>query len=291
MNELQIFDYKGKNVRTVEIDGEPWFNLKDVCTILGISDNRTVAARLDGDELTRVKTASGGQMREMVFVNESGLYNVILRSDKPEAKPFRKHVTSVILPTIRKTGGYVADEDKFADIYLHGVANEYKELFKTNLKTIKYLNGEVQRLTGEVDDLTNNVNCLTEEATAKDEVIAQQTAEIEQAKPKVEFYDTVANTKELLSVSQYCKEIYDTDKIKIGRNRMYKWLRDQKYLRYNNEPYQQYVDAGYFVVKQVWVKINGTPEPKPQTFLTGKGQQYILNKLKEFVKPTQVATL
>lgn len=121
--------------------------------------------------------------------------------------------------------------------------------------------------------------------------VSDLNQEIEQAKPKVEFYDTVANTKELLSVSQYCKEIYDTDKIQIGRNRMYKWLRDQKYLRYNNEPYQQYVDAGYFVVKQVWVKINGTPEPKPQTFLTGKGQQYILAKLKEFVKPTQVATL
>ena len=213
----------------------------------------------------------------MAIVNESGLYNVILRSDKPESVPFRKHVTSVILPTIRKTGGYVADENMFIEHYLPGADESVKQLFRASLATIENLSGKVKS--------------LTEDAVAKDKVILQQNTEIEQAKPKVEFYDTVANTKELLSVSQYCKEIYDTDKIQIGRNRMYKWLRDQKYLRYNNEPYQQYVDAGYFVVKQVWVKINGTPEPKPQTFLTGKGQQYILAKLKEFVKPTQVATL
>lgn len=277
-NQLQIFNYGGKEIRTVEIDREPWFVLKDVCNILGLGTPARVAERLDEDEVSQTHIVDSlGRKQEMTVINEPGLYNVILRSDKPEAKPFRKHVTTVILPTIRKTGGYVADEEMFIKKYLPGADEGVKQLFRASLATIENLNGKVEQ--------------LTVEATAKDEVISQQNETIEQAKPKVEFYDTVANTKELLSVSQYCKEIYDTAKIQIGRNRMYKWLRDQKYLRYNNEPYQQYVEAGYFVVKQVWVKINGTPEPKPQTFLTGKGQQYILSKLKEFVKPTQVAIL
>ncbi|WP_286030111.1 ORF6C domain-containing protein [Anaerotignum lactatifermentans] len=106
MNELQIFHYNGNEVRTVQIDGEPWWVLKDVCAVLDLSDTNKTAERLDADELTRIKFVSGGQNREMLCINESGLYNVILRSDKPQAKPFRKWVTNEVLPSIRKTGGY-----------------------------------------------------------------------------------------------------------------------------------------------------------------------------------------
>lgn len=74
--------------------------------MLDLSSPHKVAERLDPDELTGIKVRSGGQLREMTFINESGLYNVILRSDKPEAKPFRKWVTSKVLPAIRKTGSY-----------------------------------------------------------------------------------------------------------------------------------------------------------------------------------------
>lgn len=104
--ELQVFNYNSNEVRTIQKDGEPWFVLKDVCQVLGLSDTNKTAERLDHDELTRTKLVSGGQEREMYIINESGLYNVILRSDKPEAKPFRKWVTSEVLPSIRKTGGY-----------------------------------------------------------------------------------------------------------------------------------------------------------------------------------------
>ena len=95
-------------------DGEPWFCLVDVCRVLDLSSPHKVAERLDRDELTGIKVRSGGQTREMTFINESGLYSVILRSDKPEAKPFRKWVTSDVLPTIRKTGGYGVDGTKAA---------------------------------------------------------------------------------------------------------------------------------------------------------------------------------
>lgn len=114
MNELQVFTYQESQVRTIQKDGEPWFVLKDVCQVLGLSDTNRTAERLDSDELTRAKLVSGGQEREMYVINESGLYTVILRSDKPEAKPFRKWVTSEVLPSIRKTGGYIQGQDQLS---------------------------------------------------------------------------------------------------------------------------------------------------------------------------------
>ena len=106
MNELQIFTYQSNEVRTIQKDGEPWFVLKDVCGVLGLSDTNKTAERLDSDELTRTKLVSGGQEREMYIINESGLYNVVLRSDKPEAKAFKRWVTHDVLPRLRKKGAY-----------------------------------------------------------------------------------------------------------------------------------------------------------------------------------------
>lgn len=114
-NEVQVWNYEGAEVRTIQIDGEPWFVLTDVCRELEISNSRMAADRLENDELMSVKLTSGGQRREMTIVNESGLYTVILRSDKPQAKPFRKWVTSEVLPSIRKHGSYSV-QSQFADL-------------------------------------------------------------------------------------------------------------------------------------------------------------------------------
>lgn len=106
---MQVFDYQSKKVRTIERGGELWFVLKDVCEVLGISNATDVAKRLDADEVTRFNL--GGLSGESNIINESGLYHVILRSDKPEAKPFRKWVTAEVLPSIRKTGAYAIPQD------------------------------------------------------------------------------------------------------------------------------------------------------------------------------------
>ena len=107
MNDLQIFNYQSHDVRTVQKDGEPWFVLKDVCDVLNLSTTARVAERLDKDEVSQTHiTDSIGRQQDTTIINESGLYSVILRSDKPEAKPFRKWVTSEVLPSIRRTGGY-----------------------------------------------------------------------------------------------------------------------------------------------------------------------------------------
>lgn len=111
MNDLQIFNYNGNEVRTIQKDGEPWWVLKDVCEVLGLSSPHKVFDRLDEDEKGRNQIPTPGGEQEMTVVNESGLYNVILRSDKPEAKPFRKWVTSEVLPSIRKNGGYIANQE------------------------------------------------------------------------------------------------------------------------------------------------------------------------------------
>ena len=115
MNELQVFTYDQKAIRTVEKEDGLWWVLKHFCDVLSLSDTNKPAERLDPDDLTRIKLVSGGQEREMYIVNEAGLYNVILRSDKPEAKRFKRWVTHEVLPSIRKHGAYVAPNAALSD--------------------------------------------------------------------------------------------------------------------------------------------------------------------------------
>ena len=98
MNELQIFSYESNEVRTIMKGSEPWFCLVDVCRVLGIVNHKNVFARLDDDEKGVHEMDTPGGKQKMAIINESGLYSVILRSDKPEAKPFRKWVTGTVLP-------------------------------------------------------------------------------------------------------------------------------------------------------------------------------------------------
>lgn len=106
-NEVQVWNYEGAEVRTVQIDGEPWFVLADICRELEISHVKDTATRVDEDDLGQTEVIDRmGRSQKAWIINESGLYTVILRSDKPQAKPFRKWVTSVVLPSIRKTGSY-----------------------------------------------------------------------------------------------------------------------------------------------------------------------------------------
>ena len=110
MNDIQVFDFEDNAVRVVDIDGEPWFVAADVCRVLDIKNSRDAVADLDDDEKGVVNTDTLGGKQEMRVINESGLYNLIFRSRKPEAKKFRKWVTAEVLPSIRKTGMYVAPE-------------------------------------------------------------------------------------------------------------------------------------------------------------------------------------
>ena len=115
MNDIQVFDFEDNAVRVIEKDGEPWFVAADVARVLDIQNIRQNLDDLDDDEAgvynTYIRSANGvEQKRQLNIINESGLYNLIFRSRKPEAKKFRKWVTAEVLPSIRKTGMYVAPE-------------------------------------------------------------------------------------------------------------------------------------------------------------------------------------
>lgn len=103
---LQLFEYSGHQVRTIMIEDDPWFVLNDVCQVLDISNVGNVATRVDEPDIQNADVRSSGQIRSMKVVNESGLYDVVFMSRKPEARDFKRWVTRDVLPSIRKTGGY-----------------------------------------------------------------------------------------------------------------------------------------------------------------------------------------
>ena len=246
-NEIKIFESEefGK-VRTVVKDGEPWFVLADICKV-EISNSRMVAGRLDTEELMSVKLTSGGQRREMTAVSESGLYAVILRSDKLQAKPFRKWVTSEILPTIRRTGGYVANEDMFIKNYLPFLDEPYQGLFRLQMMAINQLNKRIRH-----------------------------------DQPLVEFANQVSNTENLIDMNAMAKLAIE-ENIPIGRNRLFRWLRENEILMSDNLPYQKYIDRGYFAVKESVFETGSMTKTYQQTYVTGKGLAFIIGRLrKEF---------
>ena len=111
-NEIAIFCYKSMPVRTVEISGDTWFVAKDVCDILELTNSRMAVQELDEDEKGVSKTDTPGGVQDMTIISEAGLYTLLMRSNKPEAKPFRRWVTHEVLPSIRKTGSYALPKAK-----------------------------------------------------------------------------------------------------------------------------------------------------------------------------------
>ena len=112
MSALEVFQYADREVRTISIDGELWFVLADICGVLGIANSGNVAARLDEADIRQTDIRSGGQTRSVTIVSESGMYEVVIRSDKPEARRFRWWVTHEVIPSIRRTGSYAVPETR-----------------------------------------------------------------------------------------------------------------------------------------------------------------------------------
>ena len=253
-NKMQVFSSEQfGNIRAIMRDGAPWFVAADVCKALEIGNPSQVLVRLEDDEKMNTLISNEGNQRgnpNMTVVNESGLYALIFGSRKPEAKVFKRWVTHEVLPTIRKTGGYVqaGREEEFIERYFPAFSDETKLTMVKDLRT--------QVLALKADN-------------------AKQQAQLAEQQPKVEFADHVADSKTLLTVSAFAK-IVQNENIKLGRNKLMAWLRDSGYLRANNEPYQQYIKQGLFRVREVYV--NGIFYPV--TFITGKGQLYLVEKLK-----------
>ncbi len=231
MGELQIFKYGESPVRTVVQDGEPWFVLKDVCEVLGISNPTVAADRLDADE--RAKLDLGRQGNGWI-INESGLYNVILRSDKPQAKPFRKWVTAEVLPSIRKTGGYIQGQETFSPAELMAKALMVAQ------KTL-------------------------EEREAR---IAELTVENQILSPKADYFDQLVDRNLLTNFRDTAKQLG------IKEREFVKFLLEKKYIYRDKggklHPYAQKSD-GLFEIKECFnekTNWSGT-----QTLITPRGRE------------------
>ncbi|KJE27418.1 phage antirepressor KilAC domain protein [Geobacillus kaustophilus] len=153
MNQLQkVFIYSGSQVRTIIKDDEVWFVAKDVCEILDIADARKAVQRLDEDERSLIPvTDSLGRKQETFIVNEPGLYTLILGSRKSEAKQFKRWITHEVIPTIRKTGGYVANDDLFVETYLKHADEQTKLLFRATLETVRKQNEQIAIMQPKAD--------------------------------------------------------------------------------------------------------------------------------------------
>ena len=244
---IKIFENeKFGRIRTITKDGEPWFVIADVCRALEIRNSRMVAGRLDRDELMSVKLTSGGQRREMTVINESGLYAVIIRSDKPQAQSFRKWLTSEVIPTIRRTGGYVGNEEMFIENYLPFLDEPYQNLFRLQMMAINQLNERIRH-----------------------------------DQPLVEFANQVSNTNNLIDMNVMAK-LARAENIPVGRNKLYGWLKRKGVLMANNLPYQTFIDRGYFSVKESVFETPTMTKTYQQTFVTGKGQLFIIGLLRKY---------
>ncbi|KHF27792.1 hypothetical protein LR68_03343 [Anoxybacillus sp. BCO1] len=145
MNQLQkVFTYSGSQVRTIIKDDEVWFVAKDVCDILNHSNHKMAVSRLDEDEVNKVYLIDSlGRQQQTTVVNEAGLYSLILTSNKPEARQFKRWITHEVIPTIRKTGGYVENDDLFVETYLKHADEQTKLLFRATLETVRKQNEQI----------------------------------------------------------------------------------------------------------------------------------------------------
>lgn len=239
-------------VRTIVKDGEPWFVGKDVAEILGYTKARNAIARHVDDDDKKDAPFQGvlGGKQKITLINESGLYSLILGSKLPKAKTFKRWVTSEVLPTIRKTGGYVANDEMFINTYLPNADAQTRELFRLNLSTIRQLNNK-----------------------------------IEQDKPLVDFASHIQTSEDCISMNDMAK-LATKNGIKIGRTRLFNFLREKKVLGckdgHKNMPYQRYIDTQpWFQLKESSYIQNGEVRIGLTPMVTPKGQSGIIRMLRK----------
>ena len=238
------------DLRIVMVDNDPWFVGKDVAEVLGYSNaSKAVIKHVDDEDKGVNEMDTPGGKQNIIIINESGLYSLILKSKLPEAKQFKRWVTSEVLPSIRKDGGYIATNSDMSDEEIMAKALMVAQ------KTIERKNLELQ----------------------------EHKRIIEEQKPKVVFADSVSNSNDLILVRDLAK-IISQNGVAIGEKKLYAWLRDNGYLIKQkgssyNTPKQQYIKDGLFkVVERVIVNPIGENKISLTTKITPKGQQYFVNK-------------
>lgn len=255
-NQQEWF-FKNHKIRTLMINGMFWWILKDICDALGINNPSAIANRLDEDEKWKIdpKQYLGSRSNEpIILVSESGVYNVIMLSRKPEAKQFKRWITHDVLPSIRKHGAY-------------------------------FTASTAEKLLNDPDVLITMLNTIKEERLEKKRLQNQ----VEADKPKVLFADAVSASDGTVLIGELAK-ILRGNGVEIGQNRLYDRLRlDGFLIKRNgtdyNMPTQKAMELGLFKIKETSIShSDGHITVSKTTKVTGRGQlyfiDYFLNKRK-----------
>ena len=249
-NEIQKFDFKGAALRTLTDEaGEPWFVLKDCMSILDLGNPTETVKMFDKDEFSTTEVIDSiGRRQQTYIISEPGLYRLVMKSRKPEAKEFQRWVTHEVLPSIRRTGGYIptSESDSDEDIMARAVL--------VAQKTIDRKNQQLQ---------------------AKD-------AQIKMLEPKARFADAVAASDGTCLVGELAKMLRQNG-MDIGQNRLFRLLQADGYLGKSgsnrNVPTQRAMDLGLFRIKETTVThADGHTTVSRTPKVTGKGQRYFIDR-------------
>ncbi len=251
MNNLQIFDSPDfGQIRTIQQNGEPWFVGKDVADILGYQNgSRDVNRHVDEDDRQNYQNGTFESNRGLTIINESGLYSLILSSKMPKAKEFKRWVTSEVIPAIRKTGGYIAGSENMTDAEIMA-------------KAVLVAQSTIRQ---------------------RDQRIKELESDVAAAKPKVLFADAVSASDSTILIGDLAK-ILKQNGHPIGQKRLFCWMREQGYLIKRqgadyNSPTQRAMEMGLFKIKETAIShSDGHVSVSKTTKVTGKGQQYFINK-------------
>ena len=252
MNELQIFNSSEfGEIRTLaDKVNNVWFCGNDVAKALGYERGaKAISDHVDTEDRHEVPIQDSiGRMQKTAFINESGLYALVLSSKLSDAKKFKRWVTSEVLPSIRKNGGYIAGQESLSD-----------------------------------DELMAKALLVAQNKIAeRDSIIAEKQKQIEQMKPKQIFADAVSASHTSILIGDLAKLICQNG-IQIGQKRLFEWMRQNGYLiKYGasrNMPMQKYIEQGLFEIKESSVQNpDGSVRITRTTKVTGKGQVYFVNK-------------
>lgn len=245
-NMIQTFvNEEFGSVRTIEENGKILFCGSDVAKALGYRRPKdAINAHCKGAVKRRLLTNGGTQ--EMKMISEGDVYRLISHSRLPSAEKFESWIFDDVLPTIRRTGGYVSSEEMFIENYLPFLDESYKNLFRLQITFISKLNERIRN-----------------------------------DKPLVDFAMHVADSEDLIDMNAMAKLAADKN-FNIGRTRLFRWLKEMGVLMSNNLPYQRYIDRGYFAVKESVFEVDGMKKTYQQTFVTGNGQLFIIGLLKKY---------
>lgn len=257
-NEIQRFDFRGASLRTLtDEEGEPWFVLKDCMSILDLGNPTETVKMFDDDEFSTTEVIDSiGRRQQAYIISEPGLYRLVMRSRKPEAKEFQRWVTHEVLPQIRKTGGYIptSESDSDEDIMARAVLVARKTIERKNQQ------------------------------------IASQQSRIVELEPKARFADAVAASDGTCLVGELAKMLRQNG-MDIGQNRLFRLLQADGYLGKSgsnrNVPTQRAMDLGLFRIKETTVThADGHTTVSRTPKVTGKGQRYFIDRYWGRAQPT-----